>query len=134
MHDPLNSQPRVFDGFLSEEECSQLTAEMNSRARGKPMRCALSISSVLKQRLHKLMSSDANGFHDGNEEGGRVPAMWQIGSVAVHQDRFDAGCGDLVDGYVAVVYLAGSGSLAFYSHHESDVPLHTIEVRSPNDL
>ena len=74
------------------------------------MRASLDITAALKQRLHKLLPSDAGAFRDGkigSAEDGKVPAMWQIGSVAAHRDRFRAGDGDLVDGYVAVVYLSG---------------------------
>ena len=110
-HEPLVSrQPRVVDGFLSEEECAHFTAEIEARARGKPMRCSLDITTALKQRLHKVLPSDAGAFRDGkigSAEDGKVPAMWQIGSVAAHRDRFRAGAGNLVDGYVAVVYLSG---------------------------
>lgn len=127
----------VEDNFLSEEEISQIMAQMPSpdeavvggggaahgRGFGKDARTSVNVNSNLERRIKSCVSQKLGmpvpivHTQPTSSMQGKLPARVAVGHMGAHRDRVATTVngkptlGPYADGYVAVVYLKGGGGL-----------------------
>jgi hypothetical protein len=135
----------VTDDFVPAALRAQLLAQLggalDTASKGtKELMMPIAIPASMHARILSCLqtgSADVSSIEAGHQEVGKataavdVPARISSVGVLLHQDRHGKG-GGLVEGRVAVVYLAGSGTMTFVNKHSQEV--HCVEDVLPGRL
>jgi len=118
----------VIDNFVNKEACTLLLKEFPLLETGVTRTLpTVRVPLELEKRMYRVLKNPVNGSESNdqasrppetksiNEHDAMVPFVARIasGSVPMHRDcfnPFDASETGFIDGYVAVLYLAGAGS------------------------